>query len=164
MNEKLTVDDMIELAFLLAVRVHKGQVDLSGKPYLYHVFYVATHIVRAKAMVVALLHDVIEDSQELEEPVTLETLTEMGFDEEVVAAVDAVSRRKGESYKVFIERVKENDLATEVKITDLKHNTQVKRLQNPTKKDLRMVEKYEKALETLKKHNKDNRIRYISDF
>jgi (p)ppGpp synthase/HD superfamily hydrolase len=154
-----SVDDMIERAFLLAIEAHKGQVDLSGRPYLYHIFYVATHITRKKAMVVAFLHDIVEDTN-----TTLEDLKEKGFDEEIVAAVEAITKRKSEKYIDFINRVKENSLATEVKLADLKHNIQIKRLKNPTERDLKRIEKYKKARETLRAYNRRNKIKYVSDF
>ena len=95
-----------------------------------------------KEILAALLHDVVEDTY-----VTLDDLRDRGYSDEVVAAVDILTRRSGEPYSIYIERVSTNELARRVKLADLRHNLQpdrVKLLGNDT-----LVKRYEKALRQL---------------
>jgi (p)ppGpp synthase/HD superfamily hydrolase len=92
------------------------------------------------AMIVAVLHDVVEDSDW-----TLEQLRSEGFSEEVLQAVDCVTHREGESYDEFVERVRANAIACNVKIADLEDNMNVKRIGEMTPKDLARIEKYHRA-------------------
>jgi (p)ppGpp synthase/HD superfamily hydrolase len=144
-----TVDEQMETALLLIAERHKGQVDKEGLPYVRHCLYVAMHVKTEKQAVVGLMHDLVEDTK-----TTLDELRDLGFDEEIVVAVDYLTRRNGESYDAFIERIKENDIAVAVKIVDLKHNSQIKRIPNPEKKDFERVEKYKRALDNLRAHKR----------
>ena len=93
---------------------------------------------------VALLHDVVEDTD-----YTLDKLIEDGFPDEIVEAVDAITRRSGEDYFVYIDRVKANALATTVKIADLEHNTDDSRLAILSDANIKK-QRYEKAKRVLK--------------
>jgi hypothetical protein len=95
--------------------------------------------------IVALLHDVVEDT-----PITLEWLAREGFPERVVRAVDALTKRPGEDYAAFIERVGKDRLATRVKLLDLAHNSDLSRLPAPTPADRERVRKYERAAARLR--------------
>jgi (p)ppGpp synthase/HD superfamily hydrolase len=96
-------------------------------------------------MIVALLHDVVEDN----EAWTLERLTAVGFSQEVVTAVDALSRRSDESYEAFIERIRPNPLAVRVKLADLRDNMNPLRLEKLTERDLERLVKYHQAWQVL---------------
>ena len=124
---------------------HKGQYDKAGKPYATHPIYVATKMKTNKEIIVALLHDVIEDTK-----LSLEDLIEEGFPHEIIEAIDAITKKPEEDYFEYIKRVKKNPLARKIKIEDLKHNMNLKRIDEPTEKDYERVEKYKKALEILR--------------
>lgn len=115
--------EQIKVAEIVATTVHFGQVDKGGKPYINHPKAVASMVNSEVEKTVALLHDVVEDT-----PVTLECLRDLGFSEEVVAAVDAVTRRPGELRQDYLNRVAANKIATAVKIADLTHNADLSRI------------------------------------
>lgn len=105
-------------AMMLAYELHKGQVDKQGQPYIHHLMAVMCAVGNNEdAKVVALLHDSVEDAG-----MTLERLRDLGYSEAIVSAIDAISRRESEVYANYIQRVKANDLARQVKLADLKHN------------------------------------------
>lgn len=115
----MTIDQMMEHAATLAVRAHANQVRKDGTPYIAHVIRVAIRVEGKLAGIVSLLHDIVEDTY-----ITLENLREMGYSEEVVHAVDALTKRHGESYTDFISRVIEGGkLPIEVKLADIADNT-----------------------------------------
>ena len=86
---------------------------------------------------VALLHDVVEDTS-----VTLQNLSDAGFSDAVVHAIDCVTKREGEALQAYLQRVKSDPLATTVKLADLKHNADLSRIPHPTEKDFARVERY----------------------
>ena len=94
--------------------------------------------------VIALLHDVIEDTD-----VTLEDLREYGFTEVQVAGVESMTREDDEDYFEYIRDVKKNPLAVKVKLEDLKHNSDVSRMIEVTDRDRQRLDKYKKAMEIL---------------
>ena len=100
-------------------------------------------------IIVALLHDVIEDTD-----ITLEHLKKEGFNDDVLTALDAMTKREGESYDQFIERVKDNPIALKVKMADLRDNMDILRLPVLTEKDLQRIAKYHKAYKYLEQFNK----------
>lgn len=134
-------DHPLDLALSIAVTAHAGHEDRSGRPYILHVLNVVLGCVSDDdAMVVAALHDVVEDS-----PMTLDGLRSAGFSERIVEAVDAISRREGETYEDYIERVVKVPLARQVKKVDLEHNMDVRRLPQFTQKDATRLDRYRKA-------------------
>lgn len=114
---KLTVDQMLLKAATVAARVHAKQLRKDGTPYIAHVMRVTLGVQDKTAKVVALLHDTVEDTD-----LTLENLREIGFTEEVIQGVDAMTRRPYETYAEFIQRVKLNPLAVQVKLSDIEDN------------------------------------------
>ena len=135
---------MLIKAFIVALRAHKGQKDKAGKPYIFHPITVSLHVSGIKRKEVALLHDVVEDT-----PITVSDLRTIGFGYDVVEAVNAITKRNGESYCEYLQRVKENDIAKDVKMSDLRHNCNLKRLKTVTDKDKSRVEKYINAIDYL---------------
>lgn len=113
----MNIELQLEKAFSIALAAHEGQVDQQGQPYLLHLIRVMLNVPDGPARVVALLHDLLEDTDW-----TAGDLRENGFDEEVVAAVVALTRRDGEAYAEFIDRVQANPLAKTVKIADVEDN------------------------------------------
>ncbi len=134
------------LAYEIASVAHKGQVDKAGKEYINHPLTVASYCNSEDERIVALLHDVVEDTN-----VTLEELSKI-FDSNIIEALRLLTHRDDEPYLEYVEKIKENKLAKAVKIADLTHNMDLSRFKNPTKWDYERVEnKYKPAMEILKK-------------
>lgn len=136
---------MLELAQKICIEAHKGQVDKGGKPYYLHPFYVSSRCETEDQKVVALLHDVVEDNDNY----SFDYFLELGFSPNIVEALNAITHRKDENYEEYIERVKTNELSRFVKIQDLRHNSDLTRLEVVTEKDLERVKKYKHFLEAL---------------
>lgn len=128
----------LEDAIVFATAAHDGQKDKGGQPYILHPLAVMLTMDTDEERIVAVLHDVVEDT-----PMTLEHID--GWGSAVRDAVDCLTRREGESYDTFIERVATNPVARRVKIVDLQHNMQISRLVKVTKKDVARLDKYAKA-------------------
>ena len=133
-----------EKAYEIAKKAHLGQVDKAGEDYIKHPEKVASFVNSDEEKAVAYLHDVIEDTE-----LTLEDLREYGFSEEVLKAVDVITKKKGQDYQTYLNSVKENKLARVVKLADLRHNSDLTRLINITEKDRERKEKYQKAIDFL---------------
>ena len=131
-------------ALRLCFEAHKGQVDKSGMPYVFHPFHLAEQMKDESTTIVALLHDVIEDTE-----YTVEDLIEMGFDGEVIEAIKLMTHEDGVPYMGYVKRIKTNPIARQVKLADLRHNSDITRLDRVTEKDLIRVEKYRKAIDIL---------------
>lgn len=126
-------------AVALATKAHLGQKDKAGAAYIRHPLRVMGRMTTDEEKMVAVLHDVVEDTS-----ITLQDLRIAGYPKSVVDAVDALSRRKNETYEQFIERLKPNALARRVKIADLEDNMDLGRIPNPQPKDFERAEKYRK--------------------
>ena len=138
----------VKKAMLLAYEVHHGQVDKGGYPYIFHPLTVAQSMDTEDEIVVALLHDAIEDGW-----ITERYLTAAGFSKISVDAVCAMTKRDGEPYEDYINRVKTNEIARKVKIADLKHNRDTSRLNDVMDQAKNRAEKYKRALEVLEADN-----------
>lgn len=135
-----TQDDSLGRAFELAFAAHRGQTDKLGEPYCTHLVRVADRLDEPTCQIVALLHDVVEDTA-----TSLDDLARM-FNPEIVAAVDALTKRSGEPYEAYLVRVIANPIAREVKKADLADNSDERRLsQLDAKTQKRLTEKYELA-------------------
>ena len=110
----LSLEIQLEKAIRLASKVHKGQVDRMGRPYILHVMRVMMRGRDPEEQVLGALHDVLERSD-----LTRSYLQEKGFGEVILIALEHISRNKGETYEDYIDRVLENDLASRVKLHDL---------------------------------------------
>jgi (p)ppGpp synthase/HD superfamily hydrolase len=130
----------VEDAISIAAQAHKGQKDKAGAPYLLHPLRMMLRMTSESAMMAAVLHDVVEDSDW-----TLEQLREKGFSAEVLEAVECLTHRNEESYQEFIERVQTNPIARQVKIADLEDNMNIQRINKISPKDLQRMEKYHRA-------------------
>ncbi|MDP9513847.1 GTP pyrophosphokinase [Pseudomonas protegens] len=134
----------LERAIAIAARAHAGQVDKGGAPYILHPLRVMLRLSEPREQLVAVLHDVIEDS-----PVTLEQLRGEGFSEEVLLALAALTKVEGEDYSGFIRRAAQNPLARRVKRADLAENSDLSRIPEPSEDDRRRLEKYRQAIQYL---------------
>ncbi|MBE6747746.1 MAG: bifunctional (p)ppGpp synthetase/guanosine-3',5'-bis(diphosphate) 3'-pyrophosphohydrolase [Ruminococcaceae bacterium] len=131
-------------ALKLCFEAHKEQVDKSGMPYVFHPFHLAEQMTDEATTVVALLHDVVEDT-----PITFNDLEKQGFGEEIISALRLLTHDKNTPYMEYVGEIKKNKIATKVKLADLKHNSDLTRLSVVDEKALKRKEKYEKAIELL---------------
>lgn len=137
-NTKLT-----RLASKIAYKAHEGQTDKAGVPYIFHPIHIAEQMDSEESCVVALLHDVIEDSD-----ITLEILSKY-FNDDIIAALRVLTKKENDDYVMYIKRVKTNRLATKVKIKDLEHNRDLTRLDEVTDRDKKRSMKYWEAIRYL---------------
>lgn len=137
--------NIVDKALEIAIKAHKGQRDLAGVDYIEHPKAVANLVNSDEEKAVAYLHDVLEDTY-----ITEKDLLQMGIPNNIVLAVKVLTKEKNEPYTKYIERVKENKLASTVKIADLQHNMNLSRIANPSKRDYERLEKYKRALTFLK--------------
>jgi len=133
-----------ELAFEIAKVAHAGQKDKAGIDYILHPQQVAAMMTTDEEKAVALLHDIIEDTD-----VTASELLVKGLPITVVEAVEALTKKHNQTYAEYLTGVKRNRLATAVKLADLKHNSDLSRLEKITQKDRERVGKYRKAIKYL---------------
>ena len=134
----------LQTAIAIAVAAHSGQVDKAGEPYILHPLRIMFNVSGELERTVAVLHDVVEDSEW-----TLEGLREEGFSDAVVAGVEALTRREGESYMEFVRRAAGHPVGRVVKRADLVDNMDLSRIPEPTEKDRERLRRYERALELL---------------
>jgi len=138
----------LEDAISVAVRAHRGQVDKAGDPYILHPFRVMFRLRTVDERIVAMLHDVVEESD-----INLGRLRRMGYPEKVIDALDCLTwRKRKESYEQYVERVRSNPLATSVKIADLQDHLTSSINGNPgflQKNYPQLYERYQKALSKL---------------
>ncbi len=135
----------LEDAIALAVRAHAGQRDKYGAPYILHPLRVMLRCEGESARMVAVLHDVIEDT-----PITLDELRAQAYPAEVVEALDCLTRRAGESYEAFIERIAPHPLARQVKLADLEDNMDLRRITRWEADTAARLERYQRAYRRLK--------------
>lgn len=134
----------LERAIALAAIAHEGQIDKAGAPYILHVLRVMLRLTTPEERMAAALHDVVEDCGW-----TLDRLRAEGFPEEVIAGIDAVTRRDSESYEEFVLRAKAHPIGRRVKMADLEDNSDVTRLSEITERDQARLDKYRRAIDML---------------
>lgn len=134
-----------EIAYGIAKEAHARQTDIAGVPYMKHIDAVVAGVNGEKEKAVAALHDVLEDASEW----TTNGLLENGISSEVVTAVVALTKISGENYTDYLERVKTNKLARAVKLSDLTHNSNIDRIDNPQQRDFDRQNKYKNAIDFL---------------
>jgi (p)ppGpp synthase/HD superfamily hydrolase len=137
--------NLIEKAIVLAVEAHAGQVDKAGRPYILHPLHLMLQMETEAEMVTAVLHDVVEDTA-----VTWVELETMGFPEDVLAALRLLTHEDDIPYEAYVTAVKENPLARRVKLADLAHNMDVRRLPRLRANDIERLQKYRRAWDILK--------------
>lgn len=144
--------DLTRKAMQIAYRAHDGQTDKAGMPYIMHPVHVAEQMNDEDSCVVALLHDVVEDTA-----ITIDNLREAGFTEKQLSAIKAMTHDKSEPYMVYVEKLSKNPLAVKVKMADLRHNMDRSRIIHFTVKDGERMMKYYKALRFLNEISNRNR-------
>jgi len=136
----------LERAIEIAQEAHKGVKDKGGHDYINHPIRVMHAMSNDQEKIVAILHDVVEDSDW-----TFERLKEEGFEDSVIESLRCVTKySEEEDYQEFIRRAATNKIATKVKMADIEDNLDLSRLGTLTEKDLTRIKKYKKALKYLK--------------
>jgi (p)ppGpp synthase/HD superfamily hydrolase len=132
--------DDFNKAVVIAAMAHDGQVDKGKCDYLCHPLHIAGHFKSKTERIVAILHDVIEDSG-----LTINDMIDFGFQPIVIRALEAITKKPGEDYWEYINRVLCNRVAIAVKIVDLEHNMDITRMPALTNNDFKRLAKYQKA-------------------
>lgn len=136
--------EQTEKALKICFQAHKDQEDKAGLPYVFHPFHLAEQMPDEASATVALLHDVVEDTEH-----TLEDLREMGFAPEVLEAVALLTHDPAVPYEEYLIPIKANPIACCVKLADLTHNSDPTRVREVTPSMEARWEKYRKAREFL---------------
>jgi (p)ppGpp synthase/HD superfamily hydrolase len=136
---------LLQRAIAIATKAHEGQVDKAGNPYLDHPLFVMENVNTLEEKIVAVLHDAIEDSE-----LTFDQLRSEGFPEVIILAIAAITKREGEAYAAYLERAIANPIALRVKIADVTHNLDLRRIANPTEADFQRIAKYKTVLSQLR--------------
>ncbi len=139
---------MLEKAISIAVEAHFGQRDKAGLPYILHPLRLMNKSQTVSEKICSILHDVVEDTT-----ITISSLKNEEFDAYILEALDCLTKRKGEEYQKFIERIKKNKLAVKIKILDIEDNLNAARLQKVENKDVLRINKYIVALSELREWN-----------
>lgn len=137
-NTKLT-----RKAMVIAYNAHANQFDKAGVPYIFHPIHLAEQMDTEIECIIALLHDVVEDTK-----VTFEQL-EKEFSSDIIKILKLLTHDKETDYMEYVKIIKENPIAKKVKIADITHNADETRLDKITEKDILRREKYKEALEIL---------------
>ena len=132
-------------AMKIAYKAHDGQVDKSGVPYIFHPIHLAEQMDTEEECIVALLHDVVEDTN-----ITFEDLGK-DFSKTIIDALKLLTHDKSVDYMEYVKSIKNNPIAKKVKLADLNHNSDKTRLLSISEKDIERHKKYQKAIEILTK-------------
>ena len=138
---------MLDKAIAIASQAFMGKYDKGGEPYILHCLHVMRRVKRLgkEAMIAAVLHDLIEDTDW-----TAEQLIEEGFDPQTVALIVLLTHQDGEEYMDYIMRISVSPIARTIKMADLRHNSDIHRMKGLREKDFKRLEKYHKAYAYLK--------------
>ena len=139
---------MTKKALCIAYKAHEGQVDKTGIPYIFHPFHLAESMTDENSTIVALLHDVIEDTDW-----TIDDLEKEGFNEDILTALKLMTHNPAEPYMDYISRLSTCPVARQVKLADLYHNSDRTRVENPDENMLKRWDKYDRAIQLLKSVN-----------
>ena len=134
--------NMLSKAIQIASTAHLNQTDKGGKPYILHSLWVMDRVrhLGEDYMIVAVLHDVVEDSTW-----TIDLLIKEGFNNNIINALFLLTHSKELLYDDYIKAISINPIAKAVKLRDLEHNSKITRLKGLRKKDFDRLEKYHKA-------------------
>jgi len=135
---------LLEQAIYIALQAHKGKADKGGSPYILHPLRLMLVMETTEEKIVAVLHDVIEDSS-----FTIQKLKQEGFSKKVLDAVSLLTKTENQNYENYISAIKKNPLATKVKLADLKDNMDLSRLKKIVEEDLIRIKKYKSAVKQL---------------
>jgi len=136
--------ELTKKAMQLCFAAHKDQVDKSGLPYVFHPFHVAEQMTTEETTVAALLHDVVEDTD-----CSLSDIAAMGFPQSVIDALKLLTHDDSVPYMTYVAAIRSNPIARAVKLADLKHNSDLSRLDHVDDAALVRVQKYRSAIRLL---------------
>ncbi len=139
------MQEYLEKAIQIALDAHRGKIDKGGSPYILHPLRIMLSMETIDEQIVGILHDVIEDSI-----VTIDDLRTENFSENILEALELLTKKVHQSYEEYIFDIKYNQLAKKVKIADLEDNMNIKRLNILTGKDIERIKKYRNAFKLLK--------------
>ena len=134
------MQQLLEKAISIALQAHSGKTDKGGNPYILHPLRLMFAMETEEEKIVALLHDVVEDST-----TTIQNLKEEKFSKRILSAVALLTKKENQSYQEYILAIKKNPLATKIKLADLKDNMNTKRLKKITETDRERIKKYKAA-------------------
>ncbi len=134
---------MTKKAMVIAFNAHKDKVDKSGIPYIFHPFHLADQMETEEAVIVALLHDVVEDTD-----CSMDDLVQEGFSQDVISALELLTHNKDTDYLEYVRQIKQssNPYAIAVKLADLRHNSDTSRLDFIDEDTMKRIEKYAEAI------------------
>ena len=138
----------IERAIEIAAKEHAGDTDKAGSPYLFHPLRLMFAVNSPFEKIAAVLHDVVEDTA-----VSLDDLRKEGFHPDVIEAIDALTKRDGESRMDAAKRAVVNPIARNVKIADVTDNMDLGRIAEPTDRDFERLKEYAKVKQLLINHD-----------
>lgn len=130
-------------AMSIAYKAHHGQFDKSAVPYIFHPIHLAEQMETEEECIVALLHDVVEDTE-----LTIEYLA-TEFSDDIIQAIKLLTHDDSVPYMDYIKNLKSNPLAKKVKLADLEHNSDTTRMPTISERDIKRWEKYREAKEIL---------------
>ena len=137
----------LQRAIEIALEAHKGASDKGGNPYILHPLRLMLQMDSEEEMIVAILHDVVEDSEKW----SFDKLHKEGFSKKIINSLRSVTKEnENEDYEKFIDRSVKDKIGRKVKIADISDNLDISRLKEVTDKDILRINKYKKALEKLK--------------
>lgn len=139
------MERILEKAIQIAVNAHMGQKDRAGSPYILHPLRVMHSVGATDAKIVAILHDVVEDTS-----VTFDELIDAGIPKHLVITLRLLTHTDNLSYEDYIARLGENSLAVKVKLADLKDNMDLSRLKEISDEDMELYKKYVSSYRYLK--------------
>ena len=131
-------------AMMIAFNAHKEQFDKTGLPYIFHPLHLAEQMRDENSVCVALLHDVVEDTY-----ITFEDLQKEGFTEEIIDSLKLLTHNSDVPYMEYVKLIKTNPTARLVKLADLKHNSDLTRLNEISEEDIKRYNKYQEAIKLL---------------
>jgi len=138
------IASLLEKAIAIALKAHTGQKDRYGAPYILHPLRMMCQVNAEEEKIVAVLHDVVEDTE-----ITFEDLTREGFPKHIIKALDCLTKREAEPYEKFVGRSAANPLARRVKLADLQDNMDLHRVARLKSEDIERFNKYLKAYRRL---------------
>jgi len=136
--------NLLEKCIKFALDVHAGQTDRYGRPYILHPLHLMSQMDTEVEMMAAVLHDVIEDSD-----TTLDDLRRLGLPQEVIEAVSLLTHGEADSYDDYVHKLKPDAVARKIKLADLAHNMDIRRMDSVTEQDAARLDKYRRAWEIL---------------
>ena len=137
----------LQRAIEIALEAHKGALDKGGNPYILHPLRLMLQMDSEEEMIVAILHDVVEDSEKW----CFDKLQAEGFSKKIINSLRSITKEnENEDYEKFIDRSIRDKIGRKVKIADISDNLDISRLKEVTDKDILRINKYKKALEKLK--------------